>query len=475
MVLNNLKNKLKDKKILILGFGKEGKDSYLALRKLFPKKILGIADQNVKCQMSNVKCFFGKNYLKSLKGYDIIIKTPGIPLKIIKPYLPRTPESLAIHSGNKEAQTIIPLQENFVFQHGVRGLSKKQKITSQTEIFLENCPGKIIGITGTKGKGTTSSLIFQILKRAGLKVKLVGNIGKPVFQVLLKSSNQDIFVYELSSHQLENLKQSPRIAVFLNLYPAHLDYYKNFKFYQKAKENIVKWQTKDDFLIYNGDQKEVKEIAKISPAKKISFGIKNLKELEKIISKNEIPLKGEFNFLNILAAVLVAKIFNISEKTIKQAIKSFKPLPHRLEFVGKYKGIEFYNASLATVLQATIEAIEALKDKIETLIFGGQDIKGLDFSLVAQKILKSKIKTLILFPETDKKIMQEIKKTQAQVLPKIFFVSSMDKAVKIAYKNTKKGKICLLAPGTPSFNLFRDYKERGNLFKKYVKYYGSKQ
>ena len=221
---------LKNKKILILGFGKEGKDNYLALRNLFPEKVLGIADKqeisNFQFPISNllkkdkrVKLYFGKNYLKEIKNYHLIIKTPGISLRLIKPYL-----------------------------------TKKQIITSQTQIFLENCKETIVGITGTKGKGTTASLIYQILKKGGLKAKLVGNIGKPVFQTLLKSKKNDIFIYELSSHQLENLKKSPHIAVFLDLYPAHLDYYKNFEEYKKAKENIALRQTKKDFFIYNADQ-----------------------------------------------------------------------------------------------------------------------------------------------------------------------------------------------------------------------------
>lgn len=450
---------LKNKKILILGFGKEGKDNYSALRKLRvagewrPDKVLGIADretfktlpkevQKTLKSDKKLKLHFGKNYLKNLKNYDLIIKTPGIPKKIIKPFL-----------------------------------TKKQKVTSQTEIFLENCPAKIIGVTGTKGKGTTASLIYQILKKGGLKAKLVGNIGKPVFQTLLRSKKNDIFVYEISSHQLENLKKSPQIAVFLNLYPAHLDYYKNFKQYQRAKENISRHQTKEDFFIYNIDQKRLREIAKKTKAKKIPFGIKKLKRLEKIISKKEIPLKGEFNILNVMAAVSVAELFKISKKDIKKALKSFKSLPHRLEYVGKYRGIEFYNDSLATIPQASVAAIEALGNKVKTLIFGGMIVKGFEFSQAAKKILESKIKTLILFPDTDKKIFQEIlklKKKKAN-LPSVFFVSSMREALKIAYQKTKKGGVCLLSPGSPSFNLFRDYKDRGNLFKKFVRYYAKKR
>ncbi len=440
---------LKQKKILVLGFGKEGKDTFLALRKLFPKKILAIADrlefrklpektQKLLKFDKKLKLYFGKDYLKSLKNYDLIIKTPGIPFKIIKPFL-----------------------------------KKDTKVTSQTEIFFDNCPGTIVGVTGTKGKGTTCSLIYQILKRGGLKAHLIGNIGKPVFQALLKAKKNDIFVYELSSHQLQNLKKSPHIAVFLNLYPAHLDYYGNFKQYLKAKLNICRWQKKEDFLIYNFRDKVIREIAKKSPAKKIPiFGYSNI--LQNVGIKNT-DLIGEHNLLNIEAAIKVGEIFKIPEEKIKKAIEEFKPLPHRLEFVGKYKGIEFYNDSLATVPQATEFALESLGNRVKTLILGGFDRGGIDFSSLAKKILKSDIKTLIfLSPGTGEKIWQKIIDLKRKNLPEAFFVSSMREAVKEAYLHTKKGEICLLSPASPSFNLFRDYRERGNLFKKFVKYYGSK-
>lgn len=451
---------LKNRKILILGFGKEGKDSYLALRKLFAKKVLAVADektleklpprtQKILKSDQRLKLHLGRNYLKHVKNYDLIIKTPGIPQETIKPFL-----------------------------------KKSAKITSQTEIFFENCPGTIIGVTGTKGKGTVASLIEQILKKAGLKVYLIGNIGKPALSRVLNRSRSlvrrlspknEIFVYELSSHQLQNLKKSPHIAVFLNLYPAHLDYYKTFKEYQKAKENITLHQTKDDFFIFNAEQKKLRIIAQKTKAQKVAFGLSCLKGKwlccgkEKIIQKKEIPLRGEFNVLNTMAAILASKLFNISTTTIRRAIKSFKPLPYRLEFIGKYKGIEFYNDSLATVPQASEAALEALGHKVKTLILGGEDVAGFSFSGLAEKILKSKISTLVLLPDTGKKIWKEIIALNKKDLPRAFFVSSMKEAVKIAYQTTNKRSICLLSPGSPSFNLFRDYRERGKLFNFFVK------
>jgi len=447
MQLDELKNKIRNKKLLVLGFGKEGKDNYFTLRKLFPGKILAIADklefkelpkkiQDLLKKDKNLKLYLGKNYLQCLKNYQLIIKTPGIKLSNLEQFL-----------------------------------RKKTKITSQTEIFFEYCPGKIIGVTGTKGKGTTSSLIYQILKKGGFKVHLIGNIGRPVFQTLLRAKTSDIFVYEISSHQLQNLKRSPYIAVFLNLYPDHLDYYKNFKEYSQAKESIARYQTKKDYFIYNSEQKLLREIAKKSKAKKIPFNFKKIRKLEKIISRKEIPLKGNFNLLNILAAVLVVEIFNVSPKDIKKGIKSFKPLSHRLEFIRKYKEIEFYNDSFATIPQATIVAMDALGRKVKTLILGGSSKGKIGFSLLAKKILENKIENLILFPCTGKKIWKEVLnfKKRSQNLPKSFFVSSMAEAVKTACKCTKKGSICLLSPASASFSIFRNYKERGNLFKRNVR------
>jgi UDP-N-acetylmuramoylalanine--D-glutamate ligase len=437
---------LKNKKILILGFGREGKDTFEFLSKIFPGKTFGIADKDkncklkiANCKLRKVKWHLGENYLKALKDYDVIIKSPGIPI-----HLPEVERAF-----------------------------KEGKITSQTEIFFENYKGKIVGITGTKGKTTTASLIYNVLKEGGLKVRLAGNIGKPVLNYLISSKEKEVFVYELSSHQLYNLKISPHVAVFLNIYPEHLDYYKNFNEYLMAKANIALWQTKNDFLVYNFKDKNVRKIAEKSKAKKIS--IKEYTNVLKNIGIKKIPFYGDFYGLNIACAIEVGKIFGVKKEKIKRAIEKFKPLPHRLEYVGKFKGIEFFNDSLSTIPQTTIAALNSFGDKVQTLILGGYDM-GLDFKELAKEIVKRKIKNLILFPPTGERIWREIlnyQKKESQ-LPKAILVQNMRDAVKIAFEITEKNKICLLSPASPSFGIFRDYKERGNLFKRYVKYYGKK-
>lgn len=444
---------LKQKSVLILGLGREGVDTFKFLRRLFPKKKLGLADQlefeklpkrtrEITQREKKIKRHFGENYLKALKKYEIIIKTPGIPPKIIKPFL-----------------------------------KKNQKLTSQTEIFFENCKGKIIGITGTKGKSTTASLIYKILRGGGVKAHLIGNIGRPALQYLFSDTEKDVYVYELSSHQLQNLRKSPHIAVFLNVFREHLDYYRNFKEYVKAKANIARFQTKDDFLIFNSEDPIVRRIAKSSKAKKIP--LRNYSQILKNIGIKRMPFFVKHNLLNMAAAIRVGEIFGISKEKIKKAIEDFKSLPHRLEFVGKFKGIKFYNDSLATIPEVTILAMKTLGKNVQTLILGGFE-RYYDFSQLAKEILRrsaelsrnqSKIKTIILFPTTGKRIWKKIVffAKNKKNLPKHFFVNNMRDAVLLSFKHTNKGGICLLSPASPSFGLFKDYKERGNLFKKWIK------
>ena len=374
---------------------------------MFPGKKIGIADQK-----------FDKNYLKKLKDYNVVIKSPGVPVHLSE----------------------------------VEKAFKEGKITSQTEIFFANCPGKIIGITGTKGKSTTTALIYEILKAGGIKARLVGNIGKPVLNLLSSADPKDVYVYELSSHQLYNLKKSPHIAVFLNIFPEHLDYYKNFQEYANAKANITLRQTTNDYLIYNSNDKLVKKFAQKSKAKKIA-----------------VP--GSYYDLDQNAARATGELLKIPKGKIEKAIKNFPGLPHRLELIGMFKGITFYNDALATIPEATIAAIDKLGDKVETIFLGGYD-RGINFDKLAERIVKSKIKNTILFPTTGEKIWKALRlvsSAHGKKLPRQFFTNNMKEAVRIAYKNTSKGKIALLSCASSSFSIFRDYKEKGDLFRKYVK------
>ncbi len=435
-------DELKNKKILILGLGLEGMDTLKFLRKFFSKKALGIGDRlelkNLNSKVrdiikkdKNLNLHLGEDYLEALKNYDVVIKSPGIQLRILNSFL-----------------------------------KKDQRITSQTEIFFDNCPGKIIGVTGTKGKSTTTSLIYTILKENGFNAYLAGNIGKPMLSLLLTAKPENVYVCELSSHQLLNLKKSPQIAVFLNIYPEHLDYYKDFKEYLLAKSNIACHQKKNDYLVFNSKNKFVSGIAKKSKAKKIPINLIKIKKFDTL-------LKGNFNIQNIKAAVAVARLFKIKDKNILKSIKSFKPLPHRLEDIGTYKGIKFYNDALSTVPEATMVALDTLGDKVETIFLGGFD-RGIDFKNLAKRILKSKIKTLILFQTTGDKIFRQIIALDSKKKYKAILVQNMKDGVEQAFKHTKKGKICLLSTASPSFSLFKDYKEKGDLFKKYVKLYGQR-
>ena len=454
------------KAILILGFGTEGQATYEYLRKKWPDKLLTIADRQTSGEFSEdiayriqsdpaVRLNLGPRYLDSLDRYqcEVIIKTPGIPA------------------------TIDPI---------VRARKAGCILTSHSQIFLSNYPkDKIIGVTGTKGKSTTASLIHHIMKHGGIPVELAGNIGRPPLTLIDTVPHGTFFVHEFSSHQLAEAESSPHIAVLLNIVPEHLDYYAGFEEYVSAKENITRFQTGDDFLIFNADFSVPAAIANRTKAQLMPFSVRStpgpgcylLSEtivrssaggVEDIMKATEIPLPGRFNVQNVLAAVAAASLLGVPSPVIREAVRTFQALPHRLEPAGIYNGITFYDDSIATVPDATLAALEALGHGVQTLILGGHE-RNLDFSEFGSRIPPN-IKTVILFPPTGNRIWKAIEThSKNPILPEPFFVSDMEQAVKIAYQRTGQGGICLLSPASPSFGIFKDYRDRGDSFKAFVR------
>ena len=392
-------------KILILGFAREGQSTANFLKNRFPSLQIDSADQKD-----------GPDYLAHLRDYKIIIKTPGI-----SPHKPEIEEAV---------------------KNGVM-------FTSQTQIFFDLCPGKIIGVTGTKGKSTTASLIYHVLSQNNIKSVLAGNIGKPALDYLEEINKDTWVVMELSSYQLMDLQKSPHIAVLQHIYPDHLDYHLDFNEYKTAKLNITKYQTGNDYLITAFDTP--------TNAKKIII------EPEPV----ESQLLGNHNLFNIKPSIIIGEILGISKDKILSAIKTFTPLDTRLTKIATVNNITFYEDTLATIPEATIAALDALSSGVKTLIAGGHERKQ-NYSNLAKKILNSGISTLILFPVTGERISQEVK-LLAQQIPQIFHVNSMSEAVKLAYENTPKGGIVLLSPGAPSFTLFKDYRDESAQYRVAIK------
>jgi UDP-N-acetylmuramoylalanine--D-glutamate ligase len=323
----------------------------------------------------------------------------------------------------------------------------------------------IIGITGTKGKSTTSSIIYDIIRKSGKKAFLAGNIGNPMLSYLGAADKESIFVCEFSAHQLYGLSKSPHISVLLNIYPEHLDYYANYNEYIRSKANIAIYQEEQDYLIYNSANVETSRIAKESVAQKIAFN-----EYGWILNK-KTNLIGGFNLENAKIGAIIGRLLGISDEVINATITGFKPLENRLEFVGNFNGIDCYNDSLSTIQESAVAAIEGLGGRVCTLIAGGFD-RGQPFDKLAAAILAGNIKTLILFPTTGQKIWEEIKnfaqntnQNDRLIGLNCYFVEDMRKAIDLVFLETEKGGICLLSSASASFGGFRDYADRGNSFK----------
>lgn len=433
--MNSILSKLKNKKILILGFGREGQSTLSFLRKYFPSHVIHISDKNDLNQLSpdatelvtkdvNVHYFGGVGYLKNLDDYDFVFKTPGIPNK---------------------------LEE-------IKKAKKKGVIfSSQTKLFLDICNGKVIGITGTKGKSTTSSLISHILNYCKVKNTLMGNIGKPPLDYLV-DDNSMIYVFEMSSHQLADVNKSPQISIFLNIFPEHLDYYEDFRDYLKAKANITKFQKKSDLFIFNGKFNQIKEVAEHSKAITIDFTSEKLPEFT-------TKLIGVHNGDNIKAAYLACREFGLDKNRILEAVATFDPLTYRLELVKKVDGVEFIDDGLATIPEATNAAIDAVNAQTITLILGGFD-RGVDFESLVFKICNSeKVKAVVVTGQVADKIEKLLKKHN--YTGNLFNMGKkpMDEIVQKCADTTKSGGAVLLSPAATSFDMYMDYKDRSNHFK----------
>jgi len=442
--LNKLKNISPGLKICILGYGIENQALVdFLIRKKIPCQItICDANQGVRPPIGgrtpNITWRLGKNYDKGLDKFDLISRIAGYPLS----KLPH-PSPLLARRGNRK--------------------EKRPIISSPIKLFFNFCPSKnIIGVTGTKGKGTTASLICAILRQAGKKVWLAGNIGVPMFSFLPKIKENDWVILELSSFQLEDMKTSPKIAIITNFYREHLrpvdpanpNYHKNLSSYWSAKANIFKHQKAGAKLIAN---KKIEKIIKNYhlPSRIIYFSKSNLSS----------QLLGEHNKENIAAAVAVARSAGVKEKSMTKAVARFKGLEHRLEFVKKTNGVSYYNDSFATTPENTIAALASFSSPI-ILLAGGAD-KGSKFKQLARAIRK-RVKFAILFPgQATPRLKKELLKTGFPK-EKIKPAGSMAAAVKIAQKKAKNGDIILLSPACASFGLFKNYKERGELFKKEV-------
>lgn len=412
-------------KIAILGYGKEGQSAEKWLRRHLPKADIVVFDNFKLDDLAN----FG------LDKFDSVIRTPSVsPLEIQK-YV------------------------------------KKEKISSITKIFFEQCPCKIIGVTGTKGKGTTASLIDQILEKVGKKVWLVGNIGTPALDILDQVKKDDIIVYELSSFQLWDLEVSPQIAVVLRIEPDHLNVHRDYNDYLNAKTNITKHQIPQDFCIYYEDNSDSAKVAHQSKGTLISYPIKDpaVQNVTKVI---QIP--GAHNRENAEAALLASAatlnmgitdfLANYKEQII-EALHEFKGLPHRLEFIRELKNVKYYDDSFSSAFPAMSVAIDTFANSPTIIIAGGLD-RGLDLTDSKQKLFHSKnIKKIILIGETAKKL------AEGEVSEQYEIVQSLAEAVKRSqfWAEQFPNSIVVLSPGAASFDMFKNFTDRGEQFQKLVK------
>ncbi len=392
--------------IAIVGFGREGKSTNQFLQKNFPDK----------------KVFIFESHQETFEvpPVDVVFKSPGIPSKNVH-------------------------------------CAPTSYLTSQTDLFVQMFGTQTIAITGTKGKSTTAHAIAHVLTSIGHEALLVGNIGKPALDYVELMHEETTAVFEMSAFQTESLHSGVHISVFTSLYQDHLDYYNTLQEYYSAKKHLFDLQSENDICIYRDDYPEITTIVAACAAQKVTYNAQT----------------DSLGFpINYVPALLIARRLDASEKQIRTALSTLKPLPGRLEKIAEKNGVSFYDDALATIPEATINALDALGDDVKVLIAGGHD-RNQDFTQLAHRIAASKILTVLLFPQTGERIAAAI----AQVTPetRTVLVDSMKEAVETAYETirqqspaAKHTQIVLLSAASPSFGLFKDYKDRSTQYKHWV-------
>ena len=456
--LEEFNNYIKGKKVAIIGLGVSNIPLIDELYNLgaditvFNNKDVEHLDKNIidKIYEHKLKFSFGENYLNKLVGFDVIFRSPSCR--------PDTPQI--------EAE-----------------VKRGALLTSEIELVLEMCPATTIAVTGSDGKTTTTSLIYQILKEQGLSCYLGGNIGIPLFTKIKDMRPEDYIVLELSSFQLMTMKVSPQIAVVTNVTPNHLDIHKSYDEYKEAKANIFKMQNENDLLVLNYDNDITRKFAKEAKGNVIYFSSKEkldngvilddeiIKACENglrrhIVNTKNIKLRGVHNAENICAAVAATKRFANIEIQAK-AVSEFNGVEHRLEFIKEINGAKWYNDSIASSPTRTIAGLKSFGEDI-VLIAGGYD-KHLDYTPIAKPIVEN-VSALILLGQTADKIYStvtyELKFTEKE-LP-IYRVNTLEEAAEKAKEVSKKGDVVLFSPASASFDMFKNFEERGNKFKQIV-------
>ena len=403
-----------------------------------------------KIQEYNFTSYFGEDSLYNLKNFDIIFRSPSC--------MPTRKELVA----EKERGAII---------------------ITEIEMFMKLFPGKIIGITGSDGKTTTTTLIYEILKNNGYNCYLGGNIGIPLFTKLNEMKPDDIAVLELSSFQLIGMEISPDISVITNITPNHLNIHSSYEEYIDAKKNIFKYQNKDGIVVLNYDNDITREAAKEAEGKVVFFSSKTklddgivldenvIKQCDNklrkhIVNTEELILRGRHMYENVCTALGATATLVEPEKAI-EVIKEFKGVEHRLEFVRELDGVKWYNDSIGTSPTRTIAGLKSFEERI-TLIAGGYD-KNLDYEPLARPILET-VDNLVLTGQTATKILEVVKAEQEKqgIDVKIYMCDEFEKAILTAKEVSKSGDVVLLSPASASFDMFKDFADRGNKFKELV-------
>ena len=440
----NFINRVKDKKVAVVGIGVSNIPLISILVKLsakvtaFDKKKFEELDESARSLKSlGIEFILGEDYLSYLKGFEIIFRTPSMRI-----------DSEALIEAKKESAYI----------------------TSEMEEFIRYCPAKIYGVTGSDGKTTTTTLIYEILKAKGYKTFVGGNIGNPLLSEIYNIHEDDKVVLELSSFQLMTIDESPEVAIVTNVTPNHLDIHKDMEEYINCKKNIFKFQNPKDKLILNAHNEITRSFINEAIGEVLTFS-KNDKYAdvfidegtiylngEKVITKDNIFMKGDYNLENLAAAFLAVKD-EVDIQTMRKVAMSFKGIPHRNEFVRQVRRVKYYNNSISSSPARTVAALSAFEKPV-ILILGGYD-KHIPFDLLLDGI--NGIKVAILFGDTKNKIYEVL---GGKV--KIYLEDTLEDVVKKAYEISVDEDIVLLAPACASFDMFRNFEHRGNRFKELV-------